>query len=378
MRRLSLTRPTDVRNAWLIWAGFALAICVFSSATGHKRTIDAYRQASLNWFKRADLYGEGIHGFLYLPHSAILYAPLAKLPFKVGEVVWRLICIGTFAIGVFRLSKLAGRDPPTELFPLITLLSIPPALSSARNGQMNLPLAALMILTVAALAERKWGQATVWLILGLAAKPLMIVLALLVAALYRPMLGRLLIGLLVLAVLPFFTVSWDYALSQYSMFVQKLWVAAAPSGVRLYADLFGMMQACGIHVALSVQSIVRAGAAVLTLALGWLGLKRWGQIRGAVLLFTLTAVYLMLFNPRTENNTYVFLGPALAVFSAWEFLVDRRMVMGVVLVLMVLLISASYEIASRIRIGPTVWLSPMTCVLFLGYVLLRLHKTKFR
>jgi hypothetical protein len=72
----------------------------------------------------------------------------------------------------------------------------------------------------------------------------------------------------------------------------------------------------------------------------------------------------MLFNPRTENNSYVILSPSVAVFAAWAFFVDRWKLVGWVLVAIVAGISGSYEITR----GPNYWLSPSLCLIFLAYV----------
>ena len=41
--------------------------------------------------------------------------------------------------------------------------------------------------------------------------------------------------------------------------------------------------------------------------------------------------FLMLFSPRTENNTYAMLGPAIAVFLAGVYLIEHRRREGIML-----------------------------------------------
>jgi hypothetical protein len=72
----------------------------------------------------------------------------------------------------------------------------------------------------------------------------------------------------------------------------------------------------------------------------------------------------MLFNPRTENTSYVLLGPSLAVFAAWAFLVDRRSAIGWMLLGIIVGVTGSYEITR----GPNYWLSPSLCLIFAGYL----------
>ena len=355
----------DVRNSWIVWLAFLLIICIIVSLPGHRRTVTHnYRIASIQWFAGGPIYTEGIHGFLYLPSAAVLFTPFAWPPFKVSEVLWRIVCIVSLASGVWRLSRLAGREAGLEVFPMMTLLSIPPALDSARNGQMSLPLAALMIHAVVDLAERRWWWSTIWLSLGLALKPLMIVPILLAAALYRPMTWRLAIGFAAVLLLPFGAQHPSYVVEQYQLSVQKMSVSSRPGNVARYSDLFGIVQSLGIDTPYAVQTTIRALAAVLTLGLCLLGVRPRRDVRGAVLLLAMASCYLMLFNPRTENNSYVLLGSSLAVFAAWAFLVDRRRAVGYALAAIVVGISASYEITR----GSNYWLSPSLCLIFAGYL----------
>lgn len=364
MIRLTLTRRHDVRNAWIIWALFLLIICIIVALPNNKRTVTLnYRNASIQWLAGMAIYTEGIHGFLYLPSAAVLYLPFAWLPFNVSEVLWRIVTIGSLASGVWRLSRLVGREGGVELFSLMTLLSIPPAMDGARNGQMNLPLAALMIHAVVELSDRRWWWATLWLSLGLALKPLMIVLILLTAAIYRPMISRLAIGATAVLLLPFVAQHPSYALEQYQLCLRKLSVSSRPGEVARFNDLFGLIQSLGIDAPFPAQAVIRALAAGLTLGLTWLGIRAWGDVRGAVLLLAMASCYLMLFNPRTELNSYAILGPSVAVFAAWAFLVDRWNAIGWMLVLIVVGISASYEIVDR-----NYWLSPLLCLIFIGYL----------
>jgi len=71
----------------------------------------------------------------------------------------------------------------------------------------------------------------------------------------------------------------------------------------------------GVAVPETVQTILRLVAALGTLALCWQSRRRHDAVRSAAYVFALSVAYLMLFSPRTENNTYAMLGPAIAVFS---------------------------------------------------------------
>ncbi len=355
-----------VRNAWIIWAGVFIIIALIVAISSDQRTLGlVYSAATTLWFAGEDIYGGSIHGYLYLPSACILYAPFAKLPFTVGEILWRAFCIGILAAAVWRLSRLAGRGGSVDLFPLMTLLVIPTALGSARNGQMNLPLAAMMALTCVDLGERRWSLAAFWLALGLALKPLIFVMLAFAAILYRPMRWRLALGILAVFAMPFLTQHASYVWTEYRLFFVKMRVAGDPGEAGVFSDIFGMAWDLGITVPFAVQTVVRMIAAALTLAACWLALKRRGNEQGSLIFLAFNAFYLMLFNPRTENCTYVVAGLPMAVFAARALLWYHQRAIAWLLIALMPVMGASYEITR----GSNHWICPGVCLVFLMYVI---------
>jgi hypothetical protein len=151
---------------------------------------------------------------------------------------------------------------------------------------------------------------------------------------------------------------------QYELCVHKLSVSSRPGEIARFSDLFGIAWTLGVETPYDVQTAIRGVAAAVTLWLSWWGVREWGRVRGAALLLALAACYLMLFNPRTENNSYAILGPSVALFAAWALLVDRWRAVGWVLVAIVAGISGSYEITR----GTNYWLNPTLCLIFLAYL----------
>jgi hypothetical protein len=80
----------------------------------------------------------------------------------------------------------------------------------------------------------------------------------------------------------------------------------------------------------------------------------------------------MLFSPRTENNTYAMLGPAIAVFLAGAYLEERRRVEGLLLSCMAgaILIGRLIERLLTPHSG-TSWVSPLMAVCFTAYLMVR-------
>lgn len=64
------------------------------------------------------------------------------------------------------------------------------------------------------------------------------------------------------------------------------------------------------------MTVVRALAAIGTLAVAWIALRRYDAARGAFVCMLLAAWYLLIFNPRTETNSYVMLAPFAGALAA--------------------------------------------------------------
>jgi hypothetical protein len=146
--------------------------------------------------------------------------------------------------------------------------------------------------------------------------------------------------------------------------------ASAHLGLTSYwAHFFGMLNVAGISVSPSVQTGVRVLAAGGTLGLCLLAQKRFAAAQAGVWLYALSACYLMLFNPRTENNTYAILGPAIAACCGHALFVERRPKVALALALAVAGILGSHQFTKWITPPPrSVWLAPLMCTGFLAYL----------
>jgi hypothetical protein len=375
MWQLSVTKPINVRIAWLLWAAL-FAAATASTLTGHSREVTHhYRDASHHWFLGEDLYAITGHGFLYFPQAAILFAPFAYLPFYVGEIAWRAAILLVFAAGVCRLARLAGRTAGVDFFPLTATFCLPLAFSSERNGQATLLMAGLMMLAAVALADQRWWRAALYLSLGLAIKPLCLVMVLLAVVLYPATIWRLAICICALAIAPFLTAEPDYVISQYIDCSQMLERAADLGHQASWAQLFSMLQVAGIDVPAVWQSVFRLLAALATLVLLWQAQRRLPTAWAATYCYLLAICYLMLFNPRTENNTYSALAPAIGILCSSDVLVRRKYVMALWYVLLSLGILGTYYVGTLLT-GPdyTAWLSPLMGICFTLTAIVKLRR----
>ena len=123
--------------------------------------------------------------------------------------------------------------------------------------------------------------------------------------------------------------------------------------------------------------LVRLALAGMTLAVCLACRHRVSESRWAVYFYALSTTYLMLFNPRTESNTYSMLAPAVGLCFAQALLVERRLSRATHLGAMALGIVGTYEIG-RLFTEPvrSIWLAPLMTLCFGVYLLARLITTE--
>jgi alpha-1,2-mannosyltransferase len=370
-----LTGPAGVRVAWIIWIVVAAAVItsLLMSPT-RKRTNGAYRSGAIAYLHSEPMYTPGPQGFIYPVQSAMVYIPFTFEPRIVGEVLWRLVGIGAFGAAIWRLANATGarRWPGgADLFLVLSLISIPPAVGAARNGQMNLILGALLVHGVVEIIRRRWGPAALWLCLALACKPIAVVPLLLFTALYPPLWWRVPLGLAVVAAAPFFHPDWAYVAEQYRAGLSKV-LEAGEAGVGQFADLTSLLRPFTGEPDPGVMTVLRAAAAAGTLACAWLARRHLDHRAGAVIALALGTAYLMVFNPRTEGNTYLIMTPPVAVLAAWslrEATAPRppswsRPISALLLVLCVLLGFAQFFVPRQ----KERWIRPAVACVVLGWL----------
>lgn len=349
----------------LIWGTLAIAVagCVLFDPV--ERTVThAYRNATDRWLAGEPIYNASGLGFLYLPVAVLTFAPFAALPYHLSEIAWRWSSLAMLALAMWRFLRLVGHP---GWFPLASMVGIVVAAQASRNGQATVIMTGLMLLGVVDLADRNWTRAAVWLCLAVATKPLAITLVLLVAAIeWRQMFGRLIAGGSVVLIAPFLAQRPDYVLAQYAGAIEMLHAAHDVGANAPWVNLFGLFWTIGIEIPPATQTVLRLLGALVTLGLCWQCRRRLGPIRGAWYLFAYNASYLLLFNPRTEANTYALLAPSLGIAVA-EAASNHWKASYWLGLLTTLSIIGNYEI-SKMLIGGKLhcWLAPLGTLLFLG------------
>jgi hypothetical protein len=408
-----------LRVTWIAWGVMLLLGC--AAVVGHpdyRQANDSYADGARRWLAGEDLYADGGAGFIYLPQSALLYAPLTLLPKPVEHIVWRIITIGLFAAGIRRLCSVARNGHGTEFFPLVSLLVLPKVWAGVIHGQAAAAMAGLSMLAVGEIYRQRWGRAATLLVAALAFKPLAIVLILLAVALYRPLSVRLALGMGGLFLVPYLTHHPGYVTAQYLASIDMFGKAAEMGQTNEWPHLFSLASLAGVEMNGTWRTALRVAA-----ALGTLGLcrrlsqrrishtsrphrnvvqKREFQIENCKLkienssaetpraashghsqelnsgftiphsaaaassvltIYALATVYLLLFNPRTENNSYLVLAPVMALLSARAYSVEGRTIRAALLLAGTIALFAGHEICQFLtpQFG-FVWISPLVCL----------------
>lgn len=362
------------RSPWL-WLTLALwlLLClgIAQDAARHPakhNTVYVYHDACVKWWAGQDPYYYNTHqGFFYLPQAAILFTPFTWGPGWLGEITWRAVIFSLFAYALFRLAEVFFQTEDfSRTFFFFSLLALPSSLASLRNGQYDLLIAAFNVLAVAEISQQRWSRTTFWLCFGLAMKPLGAVPLLLFGALYFRSLGwRLLVGLLLTALIPFLVATPFYAAHEYARFVDLVTWASHP-GENRFSDLAALLHHTHINLPEKFLTLFRLLAAAAFLGLGFLARQRCSVVQAAWIIGALAAVYLMLFNPRTEACSYVILGPFLASL-ALAFYPERKIISGWLVFSCIGLASDSFP--TVIYHATNLWLKPFLALVFLGLLL---------
>lgn len=353
--------------AWLgfaVWLVFNLLVVILTWRDPHDHSvIGNYRFASQGWWAGADIYGTSIDGFLYLPSFAVLYTPFWMLGDRWGDVLWHIVSVAVLTWAVWRALCMLLADRHFIAFGQILPLILLAGTAALRNGQATTLLVALMLLATVAIAEQRWWRAAVFLALALAIKPLGIVLVLLAGALYPRLRLPLFVGIVLTLVLPLIHPDPAAALHVYGLGFDKLVASSLPTR-ETWADLTGLLDKLGLVLPTAALTAIRAIAALLTLWVAWLATRRQDRRFAALDLFALSVCYLMLMNPRTEENTYIMFSVVLALFAAifrWSAIGPWR---NWLLIAFAVLLGC-HNYGNWIFRPTEFWLKPLVCLAFL-------------
>jgi len=312
----------------LVFAGMSLYLILNPDRTG---VVPNYRIASTHWWACQNIYVSGTHGFLYAPSFAVLFTPFNLIqPAVLGEILWRLFGFVLFGWALWRLAGvLQAQNGPLEssapAFLGMVLLAVPASLASLNNGQTNLSLSAALILAALSLRDEKWRVAIFFLTAALILKPIALAPCLLAFAVFSPVRGYLLGGMIGAVALGFLHLDLTYAWHQSTGFIHKLFDSYTPENLRV-SDVFGIFQKANVTTPTRLEAITRCLASLAALWFCWWKYRRGQVPRASWALWVGSCIILTVFNPRAETNSYVLISPllAFAAVSYWRGVEGER------------------------------------------------------
>lgn len=335
-----------------------------------RSVVPIYRDGSLGWWAGRDIFGDGTAGFIYLPSFAVLYTPFALLGPQAGDIAWRAASAALLGYAIGETLHLAvprfDRRALWLVLGTALLIALPGAANSLRNGQATNILYGLMLLATCRMIERRWWWAAILLALAFALKPLAIVYILLVAALRPAIIPKLALALVVLLALPLVHPDPARALELYGIGIHKVLASGAPDAGR-WSDLTGLLGRFGIVLPENVLTALRLVAALATLALGHVALKRNGNTRGMINLYALSVVYLMLMSPRTEAQTYLMLAGTLAIGAVIAWHADGKRKEPVLFIVLAVSLSAG-GLGTAMLHATDLWCDPLISLIYLPFL----------
>jgi len=369
-----LVKNQGLKLTIILWCLFGAYFVFYAVMNPGKHTVTpAYWQASLNWINSQNLYtGKGV-GFLYLPQSAIMQIPFAIIPFTIAEPVWRIVNISLYAFSCYIVALLCRFMPIKKSFLIISLFSLPLAIDSARNGQINLTIATLLCITAYTLTHKKYTLSVIVCLIGFALKPYMVVPLLLICGVFpKRCLPSAVIGVLILFLFPFIFQVPDYVLHQYKEFLNTLEVAHTVAQRKDFASFFGMLNVFGVNIETSVQMFCSLILALATFFYSLYHSIKSPKEESSIIIISIAISFILLFSSRTENNTYCMIGPFIAYFFLRSIAMQEnlRIINAIILILCYTAMAGSYEVGKLFTPDRAVWLAPLGLTVFICYTLL--------
>jgi hypothetical protein len=361
------------RFGLLLWLAPLVVVAVLVAHDPASRTVTpTFHLAVQRWRAGHALYSDP-RGFHYLPQFVLLFAPFQALPSPFGDILWRCLSVLVVIGGALAWLRRAAPRDAGRLFFFVSLLALGPCLGAVRNGQTNLVFGGLLLWLAVWLAGERWRRGALCLVLLCTVKPFGIVFVLLAPFVYPRLLRPLLAGLALFLLVPFLFGRAGYVADQYRGSVEHI-AAWTVTTENRFADLGGLLRAAGVALPVAALTAIRTLAAFATLGLWAAAGKRVREPWRALGLALLGGVYVMLFSPMTEKNTYAVIAPALAIAAVVLICSKSAAVAGGILAFALVSIGAFPEIFRPLDPDLGLWWDPLVLAAAagaLGWTLVR-------
>jgi hypothetical protein len=304
---------------------FGLVLLHTFFVSSWKNVTPGYRAATKSFLSGETLYPltEPVMGFLYLPGFATLYIPFEWMGPWLGDAVWKATGLALLTYAAWSNCRDIDRELRLRVFSLALVICIPLVAGSFLQGQANIHLAAACWLVTLAAFRGQVAAVVFWTGIAVLAKPLAIVILLLVGAVRPRMIPAMAGGIAWALALPFLAMDAQYVLGLYRDFWRMLTTMAVASRFTA-SDFSAIFIKLGWQVGDVYLTAIRCAAALGALAMAlWLS-SRLPRNAAALAVVILGSGYMCLFNPRAEGLTYAVLALPCAVMIALYFYQGRE------------------------------------------------------
>lgn len=376
-----------IRLTFILWTIYFVGICIAVALQPKERTVtDVYRTAVGNYWSSKPLYlMDTLHGFLYMPHTAVSFTPVTWPPFLLGEWLWRLVGMAALLRGVYLLwSRFVIPEAPRRegqdlaatghirdayrwsfWLVLMSVVVFVTAAGSSKTGQVNSLMGGLMIMAAVDLVDGKNWRAALWLGVTFAFKPTVLPMMMIAGAIVPRARLPMLVALLAPPALAWLNPDWSYVASTHEAWFVKMTGPAVPNE-GWFSDVAGLINPIADFFRVEVPRVAYSLFRVLTAGLAlvgafWAG-RQLGLRRAGFVMLSLSVIWIMLCNPRTEGNTYAIMAPIAG--AIWAMLAMYRRTWWVVVVGLACL---GLMISRELTLGETnFWIRPLATIICLA------------
>ncbi len=269
------------------------------------------------WAAQPIYIAHDLHGFHYFPGTLVLMTPLSWMGLPAAGAVVGFLSVAAMTASVCYLARILFAERAITMAGVILGLSAMPTTTSLQLLQFQILMTSSVIAAAAAAMRGRYREMALWLILGIAIKPLGAVFALLAACLYPRCWLPLIVPIILLVLLPYAFQDASYVSREYENYIGQLWhiTEASPMDWGSQADFPVFWEHFGFDLSAGVRMVIRL-AAVLATLIAALRLASWGNRKATGFgLLILTVTFIALFNPKQEQYSFVVVAPALGALT---------------------------------------------------------------
>jgi alpha-1,2-mannosyltransferase len=313
---------------WVLASALGLhlvAIAIWTKALTQLLDLGVYRAGGHAVLTGVPLYAQPLYehlNFTYPPFAAVVFTPLALIPFGALKVVFSVLNVVALALAIrLCLRELGTRDVGSATVLLTGVLFwLEPVRSTIVVGQVNLLLMLLLLWDVTRPASARWQGAGVGLATGIKLIPGLFIVYLLITRRYRA--AGVATGVFVGTVALGFVVAPASAARYWrDTFVTTNRIGkVAEAGNQSLAGVLARLAAPAPHSA-TVWFIGALLLGVSGLAAAWLAHRRGCELLGV----TICGLTSCVVSPFTWNHHWVWLVPCVILLLHLAFSTDRRL-----------------------------------------------------